>query len=274
MKIKQILMTIGAAFALNIAIQAQSLKYNMFTPAGELSATPKIVQSGTYPTLNWKVTYPSNIGNVAIVNAQGEIFLKKDIYVGVSVIGTGITSDTPIQNKNDIYSEIRIREGNSNYQRLFYALNEDVTPQYSSYIKKLDRNSSFGFGARFVKDGEWTPFYTNNSGNHQVITLTHGQEIPVHQENIAEFLKPYIDSTNKVNIGPMSALMLFELGTTNHAHSAFDYQDAAILVKLSNKHQNNGHGNNLDGVDSSNPSNGNGGPNGTVDPSGGVDDEK
>jgi hypothetical protein len=45
------------------------------------------------------------------------------------------------------------------------------------------------------------------------------------------------------------------------------------LVTFSKKHPNNGHGNNLDGVDSSNPGQGNGGPNGAVDPSGGVDDE-
>ena len=38
-------------------------------------------------------------------------------------------------------------------------------------------------------------------------------------------------------------------------------------------HDNNGHGNNLDGVDVSNPGQGHGGPNGEVDPSGGVDDE-
>jgi hypothetical protein len=36
---------------------------------------------------------------------------------------------------------------------------------------------------------------------------------------------------------------------------------------------NNGHGNNEDGVDSSNPGEGGGGPNGGVDPSGDVDDE-
>ena len=36
---------------------------------------------------------------------------------------------------------------------------------------------------------------------------------------------------------------------------------------------NNGHGNNVDGVDSSNPGGGGGGPNGEIDPSGGVDDE-
>jgi hypothetical protein len=44
-------------------------------------------------------------------------------------------------------------------------------------------------------------------------------------------------------------------------------------VTFSKKHPNNGHGNNLDGVDSSNPGKGKGGPNGAVDPSGGIDDE-
>ena len=36
---------------------------------------------------------------------------------------------------------------------------------------------------------------------------------------------------------------------------------------------NNGYGNNADGVDSSNPGQGDGGPNGGADPSGDVDDE-
>ena len=36
---------------------------------------------------------------------------------------------------------------------------------------------------------------------------------------------------------------------------------------------NNGHGNNMDGVDSSNPGNGQGGPNGSIDQSGNLDDE-
>ncbi len=45
------------------------------------------------------------------------------------------------------------------------------------------------------------------------------------------------------------------------------------LINRPKGHSNNGHGNNVDGVDSSNPGKGGGGPNGPVDPSGGVDDE-
>lgn len=45
-------------------------------------------------------------------------------------------------------------------------------------------------------------------------------------------------------------------------------------TKYTKVKNNNGHGNNVDGVDVSNPGQGGGGPNGAVDPSGTVDDEK
>ena len=82
-----------------------------------------------------------------------------------------------------------------------------------------------------------------------------------------------MDGSGKVNIGPLSVLILMELNQTNPGTSTFDYQDQVLLVSFSLKHPNNGHGNNLDGVDVSNPGQGSGGPNGEVDPSGGVDDE-
>ena len=71
----------------------------------------------------------------------------------------------------------------------------------------------------------------------------------------------------------MSVIVLMELGSTTHHSSCFDYVDQVLLVSFSSKHPNNGHGNNLDGVDSSNPGKGSGGPNGAIDPSAGVDDE-
>ena len=53
----------------------------------------------------------------------------------------------------------------------------------------------------------------------------------------------------------------------------YNMQDVVLLMTCAPK-GNNGHGNNIDGVDSSNPGNGHGGPNGQVDPSGTVDDER
>lgn len=71
----------------------------------------------------------------------------------------------------------------------------------------------------------------------------------------------------------MSVLILMELVEGDRSDPCFDLQDQVLLVTFSSKHPNNGHGNNLDGVDSSNPGQGRGGPNGQIDPSGGVDDE-
>jgi hypothetical protein len=66
---------------------------------------------------------------------------------------------------------------------------------------------------------------------------------------------------------------MMELAETNKSNANFDYQDMVLLVTFGTGHPNNGHGNNLDGVDSSNPGKGSGGPNGAVDLSAGVDDE-
>jgi hypothetical protein len=64
----------------------------------------------------------------------------------------------------------------------------------------------------------------------------------------------------------------------------YNLQDMVLLVTakpvessidpVTGVKSNNGHGNNIDGVDVSNPGKGAGGPNGKVDPSGTVDDEK
>lgn len=53
-----------------------------------------------------------------------------------------------------------------------------------------------------------------------------------------------------------------------------DYTFKASWFTVTAGKSNNGHGNNVDGVDSSNPGQGKGGPNGAEDPSGDVDDEK
>lgn len=58
----------------------------------------------------------------------------------------------------------------------------------------------------------------------------------------------------------------------------YDVFDMGVTIKdpvyVINPHDNDGHGNNEDGVDVSNPGQGGGGPTGADDPSGDVDDEK
>lgn len=249
-------------------------------PVGSLLAFPTVVQTGTKPTLTWSILYPSTVSSVAQIRPPGTITVTENgIYVSVQIIGTEVTSGNPSQGAGPFPTEARMSVNGSAYDQLFYGTNTDVEPAYSLYIKKHDKGTTLDFGGRYVANGAWTPFYTTLSSNSQVVTLVNGATPPTYfplyqSSNLASFLKPYLNGSGKINIGPMSVIVLMELGQTNHSTTSFDYQDMILLVTFSTQHPNNGHGNNLDGVDSSNPGQGSGGPNGEVDPSGGVDDER
>jgi hypothetical protein len=244
-----------------------------------MSAFPTIVQTGTKPTLTWNIIHPSKVSDVAVINPPGTLIPNQQIYVSVQPVGTGIANCVPGQAQVTYPVEARISVNGGSYQQLFYGTQANVEPQYSLYIKRLKANDTIDFGGRYVVNGTWTPFYTTRSANMQVISLVRGDTPPANlplstSSKLASYLKPYLDATGKINIGPMSVLVLMELSETRLNQPCFDYQDMVLLVTFSTKHPNNGHGNNLDGVDSSNPGQGKGGPNGTVDPSGGVDDER
>jgi hypothetical protein len=254
------------------------------TPAGSLTATPTNVQVGTYPKLSWSILYPSKVSDVAVVNPPGTIKLTQSMYVSVQPIGTGvsgmeISACAPGQVSTSLPTEARMSVSGGAYTQLFYGTQADVDSSYSLYVKKLPVGSTLDFGGRYVSEGSWSPFYTTKSDNFQVVALVNGEYPPTQtplysSPSLTSYLKPYLDSAGKVKIGPLSVLVMMELQQTNHSASCFDYQDQVLLVSFSSKHPNNGHGNNLDGVDSSNPGQGSGGPNGAVDPSGGVDDER
>lgn len=248
------------------------------SPVGIMTAYPTVVQTGTKPTLKWNILYPSKVSDVALINPPGTIILTQDMYVSVQPIGTGVTACDPNQGTTPLYTDARMSVNGGAYKQLFYGIQTDVNSSYSLYIKKHSANTTIDFGGRYVKNGALSPLYTTKSSNLQVVALVNGDTPPTRfslgqSPSLTSYLKPYLDASGKVRIGPLSVLIMMELGTTDHEEDCFDYQDQVLLVNLSSKHPNNGHGNNLDGVDSSNPGQGSGGPNGAIDPSGGVDDE-
>ncbi len=248
------------------------------TPLGVLSATPTVVQTGTHPTITWSILYPSKLADVGNITPPGSVTLTESMYVTVQAIGTEITGNENGVGGSNANTEARISINGGGYDQVFYGTQSDVDPVHVLYHKKHLKGTTLNFGGRFVSDNNWTPFYTTKSANMQVVTLVDGDSIPTTTElhtsgRLKGYLDPYVDGSGKVDIGPMSVLVLMELAETDTADSNFDYQDFALLVSFSPKRGNNGHGNNIDGVDSSNPGGGSGGPNGEEDPSGGVDDE-
>jgi hypothetical protein len=246
------------------------------TPVGSLTANPTVVQTGTKPTLTWDILYPSNVGPTGSVtiNPPGSLITNSTVYATVQLVGNTVSSCNPTLNQTTLNTDARISLNGGAYKQLFYGTPSDVNPAKNLYIKKILKNQTLDFGGRFVNNGGWSSFYTTRNSNFQVIALKNGDSIPASNSVIREsYLNPYLDAQGKIKIGPMSVLIMMELGQTNHSMNCFNYQDQILLVTFSSKHPNNGHGNNLDGVDSSNPGQGSGGPNGQVDPSGGVDDE-
>lgn len=247
------------------------------SPSGAMTVSPTVVQTGTQPSVLWNILYPSKVSDVAVINPPGTIVLTQSMYVSVQPIGTGVTAGDAAQS-TPLSTDARMSVNGESYKQLFFGTQADVDSAYSLYIKKHSEGTTIDFGGRYVKNGVWSEFFTTKHPNLQVVALVNGDTPPTHSPlgqspNLADYLKPYLDSSGKVNIGPLSVLVLMELGTVDHEKSYFDYQDQVLLLTLSSKHPNNGHGNNLDGVDSSNPGQGSGGPNGAIDPSGNVDDE-
>lgn len=278
--------------------QAQTGSTIPSIPSGVMTAFPTVVQTGAKPTLTWSILYPAMIGipgggggngngsgggnngsvGIVTVSPPGTLTPSTTVYATVQVVGTGITACDTTRDALTHFSDARVSFNGGAYQQLFYGTQAQVLPSKQVYIKKLLANQTLDFGGRYVKDGVYSPFYTTRSANFQVVALVNGQtpptSSPLHlSSSLASYLRPYLDSTGKVKIGPLSVLIVMELGQTNRSSRCFDLQDQVLLVTFSTKHPNNGHGNNLDGVDSSNPGNGKGGPNGMVDPSGGFDDE-
>ncbi|RPJ32261.1 MAG: hypothetical protein EHM17_13700 [Verrucomicrobiaceae bacterium] len=248
-------------------------------PIGALSAFPTIVQTGTKPTLTWSILYPSRVSDLAIITPPGTITIdQNNTTVTVQPIGTGVTACDPTQGVEPLNVDARLSLNGSSYQQIFYGTQLNISPSWVLYSKKLNKGDKIDFGGRFVKFNQWSPLYTTRSANYQIIALVDGDTPPTsfqlhNSPMLANYLKPYLDASGKVNVGPLSILLLMELGQTNRNLDCFDYQDMALLVTFNGK-TNNGHGNNLDGVDVSNPGGGGGGPNGEIDPSGGVDDER
>ena len=249
------------------------------TPDGLLNAYPSVVQTGTKPTLSWNILHPSKISDLVEIDPPGTLIATSNVYASVQIVGSNagvVTSDggTPIS----LPSDARLSFNNANYTQIFYGNQSNINPSSRLYIKKMQPGDTLDFGGRTVQNGTWSPFYTSRSSNFQVVSLASGQTPPTRfnlsqSPTLNNFLRPYLDASGKVNIGPLSVLVLMELSTNDRNSPDFDLQDQVLLVTFSKKHPNNGHGNNLDGVDSSNPGQGQGGPNGAIDPSGGVDDE-
>ncbi len=227
-------------------------------PVGTLSAFPTIVQTGTHPTLTWSVTIPESVEDIIEIQLPGTLVPKRDVIMDVRILGAGVTvSANNNAGFNFVPTECQINVDGKGYSQIFYGTNNDVNPNDIVYTKNVKEGETVNFGSRYYYNNKWGTWYsTTNSGNN-VVALKNGDTPPTttpmhYAPTIESFIRPYLDEEGKIKIGPRDVLYLMELTHTDRDHTGFDLQDMAVLVTFYDK-VNNGHGNNEDGVDSSNP---------------------
>ncbi|MCH7225782.1 hypothetical protein [Haloferula sp. A504] len=228
-------------------------------PSGWLTAFPVMVQTGTHPTLTWGINYPSIVEDYVTIEEPATIQADEDIECEIRILGAGVT----VTRSNQAGFEFVPTEAwmyIDGWDRLFWGTNLDVNPNQVVESFTLRKNEELKFGGRYYYNG-WGPFFWSDSGGDNVRTLVNG-DIPPDKvpdygaPSLESFLQPYLRPDGRVNIGPMDVIVFMELTHYDSQKSdpGYDLQDMVILCTFKSKARtNNGHGNNIDGIDSSNP---------------------
>ena len=233
-------------------------------PSGWLSAYPSIVQTGTKPTLTWGINYPSIVEDYVTITPPATITTDEEVDCEIRILGAGVTVSSSNSNSYSfVPTEARLSYNDGSYTQIFYGTNHDVNPDQVVWSMTIPKNKKLKFGGRYYYNRSWGPWFHSDSGGDNVRVLVNGSTPPsnvpeYNAPSLESFIKPYLTPNNTVAIGPMDVIVFMELTHYDSQKSdpGYDLQDMVILVTFKSRAKtNNGHGNNLDGIDSSNPGN-------------------
>lgn len=207
-------------------------------PIGTLTTSASVVRAGTKPTLTWNITYPSVVKDYVTVTPPATVTPKQTLFVDVRVLGAGVTaSQSNSSNFSYVPTEAQLKYDNSSYGRIFYGKNTDVNPNTIVYTRQVQAGKSLRFGGRYFYQNNWGTNYTSDSGTQNVRTLVSGDTPPsnlpgYNAPSLESFLKPYLDASGKVKIGPMDVIVYMELTHSDSQKSdpGYDLQDMVLLV--------------------------------------------
>jgi len=153
-------------------------------------------------------------------------------------LGAGVTvSNSNGSNLTFVPTEATMSYAGGSYQRLFYGTNDVVNPNSVVYSGIVESGKNIRFGGRYFYNNSWGTNYTSTSGTNNVRTLVSGQypptTYPLHTAPTLEnFIKPYLDASGKVMIGPMDVIVFMELTHTDaqSTQTGYDLQDMVLLV--------------------------------------------
>lgn len=234
-------------------------------PVGTLSAYPTVVQAGTHPTLTWSVTVPEIVSDIVMIENGGTIRAQRDVYADIRVLGTSVKrvwldSRGRITRWEWVPTEASVSKSGGSLSRIFYGTNAQVVPNKIVHSTRMLAGDTLDVAGRYSQSSySWSTRFSSATGSTNIRALRNGDTPPTttplyQQPSLEAFLSPVLDAQGRIKIGPRDVVYLMELTHTDKNHGGYDLQDMALLVSFYDKvNDNNGHGNNVDGVDSSNP---------------------
>ncbi len=204
---------------------------NPAIPVGYLDTFPHKVQPGTNPSLDWNITYPETVRDVVVIEDDGTVIPKENLYMDVRVLGASVQTSATNWLTVEAYAKA---DGATSFTRFFSGKQPDVNPTRIYYTKYVRQDRTVDFRGRCYYNG-WYPYYSTGTNTYNVVVLANGETPPetipaYNQDAIEDFLKPYLDSNGKIKIGPRDVIILMELAMTHPSQSAFDLQDLVLLV--------------------------------------------
>jgi len=205
-------------------------------PIGTLTASPNLVPAGTRPTLTWSVTYPVSVMDYVTIKIPGGITPKQNLVCDVRIIGASVT--TQDAKGKTVYLETLgqiLCNGASTWSTIFDGLNTDTRIQTQAIVKSFTAtaNQPINFGGYYINKVK-SFAYTSQIGDNvrfQVNGDTPPSNLPgCNDASLNSFLKPYLNASGKVQIGPMDVIIFMELTTNNKATLGYDLQDLVFLV--------------------------------------------
>ena len=154
------------------------------------------------------------------------------------MLGLGVTTQNSNGSINYIETKVLMKyNGSSSWTSIYDGKETDTLVQQQGIIKTLNVTSakSIDFGGQYYYNSSWSTARYSTTG--YVWTLVNGDACPsrvpdYNAPSLASFLKNYLDSSNKVRIGPMDVIVFMELTHTSTADVGYDQQDVVLLISF------------------------------------------
>ncbi len=221
-----------------VTSRATAQSSTLTAPVGWLTTGSSFVKAGNNTPLRWEISYPSTVVDYVGVTYPATISPKQTLDYEVRVLGAGVTSsNSDGSNLSYVPTEAVFSFNGGSYNRIFYGTNNDVNPGKVVSKGTATANQTLRFGGRYYFGNSWSNLYTSTTGTKNVRTLVNGEFPPTTYPlatapTLENFIKPYLDASGRVTIGPMDVIVFMELTHTDaqSTQQGYDCQDMVLLV--------------------------------------------